>query len=299
MRLCTARGNGDSRNVLQSYPGARVALLLASALATVLLAAPRAHAQDDARASAAARALFQEGVTCADAEDWSCAAERFTQAARLRASPVILSNQGVALMHLGRLVEASEAFRTVMRDATASAALHADAERYVAEIEPRLGRLTLALDGPGDGVEVTVDGQDHTSLVGIPAPCDPGSHEVLARRDGEVVARATVEVTAGATASTTLAIPPRPVVATVAEPSEAAASTHTAPGDASTELTRALVPDPAPADDSHEVYEEWWLWTIVGVVVVGTAVGVGVGVAASEPGTVLPMGSLGVIDTRM
>ncbi|MFO0682517.1 MAG: hypothetical protein U0234_10720 [Sandaracinus sp.] len=290
--------------MLLPYRGARVAFLLWPTLATVLVlvlvgSAPRAHAQDDARASAAARALFQEGVTCADAEDWACAAERFTQAARLRASPVILSNQGVALMHLGRLVEASEAFRTVMRDATASAALHADAERYVAEIEPRLGRLTLALEGPGEGVVVTVDGQDHTSLVGLPAPCDPGSHEVLARRDGEVLARATVEVTAGATASTTLAIPPRPVVATVPDPNETVASTSTAPDDTTADLGRALAPDPAPTDSHPEIYEEWWLWTIVGVVVVGTAVGVGVGVATSNPGTTLPMGTLGVIDTRM
>lgn len=261
--------------------------------------APRARAQDDARASAAARALFQEGVTCADAEDWACAAERFTQAARLRASPVILSNQGVALMHLGRFVEASEAFRTVIRDATASAALHADAERYIAEIEPRLGRLALSLEGPPDRVEVVVDGQDHTALVGIPAPSDPGAHEVIARRDGEIVARATVEVTAGATASTTLSIPPLPVVATVTGTSPSVAAASVTPSSADSDLDRALAPYPGPSESHHEVYEEWWLWTIVGVVVVGTAVGVGVGVATSNPGTVLPMGSLGVIDTRM
>lgn len=34
----------------------------------------------------------------------------------------------------------------------------------------------------------------------------------------------------------------------------------------------------------HEIYEEWWLWTIVGVVAVGIGVGIGVGVATSQPG---------------
>lgn len=45
---------------------------------------------------------------------------------------------------------------------------------------------------------------------------------------------------------------------------------------------------------STPIYEEWWLWTIVGVVVVGAAVGVGVGVAVSSeaqaPAGTLPPG---------
>lgn len=290
--------------MLPSSSAARVVFSHFATLATCLtllgISASAARAQDDARASAAARALFQEGVACADAENWACAAERFTQAARLRASPVILSNQGVALMHLGRLVEASEAFQTVLRDASASAALHADAERYVAEIAPRLGRLTLVVEGPRDRLVVSVDGQDHTALVGIAAPADPGAHEVTARRDGEIVAQATVDVSAGATASASLTIPPLPVVETEAPsvPPLVATDDGRGPG-ASSDLDRALAPSDPPRDEHHEVYEEWWLWTIVGVVVVGTAVGVGVGVATSDPGTVLPTGSLGTIDTRM
>lgn len=279
------------------YSGARRAVLgasvLSACLAMLALTAPRLEAQDEARASAAARALFQEGVDCVDAGDWACAAERFGQAARLRPSPVILSNQGVALMHVGRLVEASEAFRAVLRDASASEALHADAERYVAEIAPRLGRLTISVEGPREGVVIELDGQDHTALVGIPAPCDPGAHEVRARRDGEIVAQSRVEVTAGATATTGLAIPARPVVAEAIVAPRVSDVT-----DPAVDADLALA-TPAPTDDGDEIYEQWWLWTIVGVVVVGTAVGVGVGVATSDPGTVLPMGSLGTIDTRM
>jgi tetratricopeptide (TPR) repeat protein len=45
--------------------------------------------------------------------------------------------------------------------------------------------------------------------------------------------------------------------------------------------------EPAPtaavtrADHPTPVYKKWWLWTLVGVVVVGAAVGTGVGVAAA------------------
>lgn len=42
---------------------------------------------------------------------------------------------------------------------------------------------------------------------------------------------------------------------------------------------------PPPPPPGRPIYEEWWLWTIVGVVVVGgIAVGVGVGVASQGPG---------------
>jgi len=37
------------------------------------------------------------------------------------------------------------------------------------------------------------------------------------------------------------------------------------------------------AEHRTPIYKKWWLWTIVGVVVVGAAVGTGVGIALSKP----------------
>jgi hypothetical protein len=265
----------------------RVCFVLGSL--AVLLAAPVVQAQDAAHASAAARALFQEGVTCSDGGDWACAAERFGQAYRLRASPVIGSNYAIALMHLERWVEATEAFRAVQRDPSTAAVLRGDAERFIAEIEPRLGRITLRLVGPADEVVVVVDGHDDTSFVGAPVPIDPGDHVVEARRDGEVIAHATTHVDSGARVVVELTIPERP--------SEAAETPSVAP------VLIAETPSvpPLPSDGGEpvhhtEIYEEWWFWTIIGV---GVAAGVGVtaGVVAST-GTVPPMGTLGTIDVR-
>ena len=39
-----------------------------------------------------------------------------------------------------------------------------------------------------------------------------------------------------------------------------------------------------PGERSPELWEQWWFWTVVGVVVVAGAVGIGVGVATSSPG---------------
>jgi Tetratricopeptide repeat len=64
--------------------------------------------------------------------------------------------------------------------------------------------------------------------------------------------------------------PPAPAPATTAEPAPAPAAT--AP---------ALVAT-APAKPEHAAtpaYKKWWLWTIVGVVVVGAGVGLGVGLS--------------------
>jgi hypothetical protein len=42
--------------------------------------------------------------------------------------------------------------------------------------------------------------------------------------------------------------------------------------------------DVTPAEPSGgSIFEEWWFWTIIGVVVVGAAVGIAVGVAESSP----------------
>jgi hypothetical protein len=38
-----------------------------------------------------------------------------------------------------------------------------------------------------------------------------------------------------------------------------------------------------PSRDASTVYETWWFWTIVGAVVVGSAVGIGVAASGDEP----------------
>lgn len=50
------------------------------------------------------------------------------------------------------------------------------------------------------------------------------------------------------------------------------------------EVRAAGARDTEAAPGGENLAEAWWLWTIVGVVVVGAAVGVGVGVASAPPG---------------
>ena len=252
-----------------------------------------AAAQDGAHSSAAARSLFDEGIACADSADWTCAADRFERAYALRASPVIGSNLGVALMHLDRLVEAAETLRAVIRDASATPALVADAQRQIAQLEARVGRVTIRVEGPLDEVTLAMDGHAIASmLIGVAMPADPGEHRIEARRRGETVALATTHVDPAAAVEVALAIPALPPELEAPAISVALAMPVIAPP------TMPMPMDDAIARPVHHVepWEEWWFWTIVGVVV-AVGIGITVGVVAA-PGATLPGGSLGTIDGR-
>jgi iron complex outermembrane receptor protein len=56
--------------------------------------------------------------------------------------------------------------------------------------------------------------------------------------------------------------------------------------------TTVAVEQPAP-EKKTPIYKKWWLWTIVGVVVAGTAVGLGVGLTQHGSSFNAPLGTVG------
>lgn len=258
-----------------------------STATSIAHAQPARHGSIDAHATAAARATFVDGLACADAGDWPCAVERFGRARAMHASPVIVFNHGIALAHVGRVVEASETFRALARDASTPADLRVAAAHGETELARRIGRITIDVVGPAEGVAVSMDASAvDAALLGAAIPSDPGDHVIEARRDGQLVARARVHVVAASGARVELRIPP----------AETARITTLAPEIAVLDAQGSRVaPVPPPR---HEVYEEWWLWTLVGLAVVGAGVGIGFGVAATSSASP-PSGSLGTIDGRL
>ncbi len=221
---------------------------------TALYAPPlSAQAADPAR-SASARALFEEGVKRADAAEWAEAADRFQRALTLRDSPVIRYNLAAALSELGRLVEASELLRQVVRDPAIDAALRADAQSKLASVSARIGKLTVELDPPDAEVTVVLD--EHplaTAMVGVAIPTDPGEHSLRALRGEEEVDARQVTLADGAAQTVTLA------TKRVATPSEAAAT-----------LVPVTAPaaEPASNPDHREGGRSKFLWWGVGAGVV-------------------------------
>jgi hypothetical protein len=224
--------------------GIRRATAWFAVVATLLAASPslaQEESGEDREQTAAARALFRQGVEQTDGGHWAEAADLFRRSLALRESAVVAFNLGTALVHTGGLVEASELFRRAARDADAPERLQAAAGRELAAIQPRIGRLTITVEGPLEGVELTFDDRTvRSEMVGVAAPADPGDHVLVARRRGEEVARAEVSVAEGSAASVSLTVPPAPVE--VADPEDAA---RTVVGDRGT-----TAPIPPGGDDT-------------------------------------------------
>ena len=202
-----------------------------------------------AQDTAVARALFEEGVMLADAEQWAEAADRFQRSLELRGSPVVAYNLASALVQLERLVEASELLQKVRRDETAPAAARDAARALLDRVQPRLGRLTIRLDGDPSGVTVWIDGREiPTQAIGVSMPVDPGRRTIRVRRGDDVVAERQLTVLSGAGAETRLEVPPAPPPPEPQpeEPPVEETPTGFRPGDA----FQSELPD--PTDDAND-----------------------------------------------
>ncbi|MCA9610840.1 MAG: tetratricopeptide repeat protein [Myxococcales bacterium] len=231
--------------------------LLACAVGLTALSGSAAAQSDDAAARATARGLFEEGVTLVDAEQWADAADRFERALALYDSAMIRFNLARVQAELGRVVEASEHLRDVTRRADTSDDVRAAASDLLALVEPRIARLTIRVDGDADAVER--DGAEvPEAALGVGMPTDPGEHVIAALRGGEEVGRETITLLDGEAREVVVRAVPEELPVVVPE-----------------------VPEVLPVEPTP-IWQEWWLWTIVGVVVIGAAIGIGVGVAVSQ-----------------
>ena len=170
--------------------GVSLGLVLAS-----LLVAPAAVAQAvDDNTRNTARSLAGEGKEAFDAKNYARAVDLFHRAFALVPAPTIALYEAQALVKLGRLVEAEEAYMRAVRtklDAHASEQFRVavqDAERELGELQPRIPKATIVVTGPGAAAAelvVELDGKPlQAAVLGVGMPVDPGKHVVLAVADG-------------------------------------------------------------------------------------------------------------------
>ena len=193
-------------------------------LTIALLAPSLARAQDgEDERTAAARDLFEEGMASVAAGDLDVAADRLRRSYELRPSAVVAFNLAMALTELGRLVEATEHLRRIIRDEEAPEAVREAASSRLERLLPRIGRLVVTLEGPRAGARVQVSGAELPEvLIGVAHPVDPSEHIVVALRGSETVARESVTVAEGATREVTLRLPPLPAVREAPRPERSA-----------------------------------------------------------------------------
>lgn len=237
----------------------------ALALGMVLASFPARAQQSDAERTAAARALFEEGMAAVDAREWPRAVDRLRRSLELRESTVVRTNLALACVETGRFVEASEHFRRVLRDTEPGSEPHRLAQEGLTRVQGRAGTLRIDVTGARDTVEVQLDGRPvAAALLGVAQPADPGVRRVSLHRYGEMLTSAQVTVQSGQQANISIEAPPPP-----AEP-------------------------PPPIAPASGVESEPWFWALIGGLVVAAGVAIALAIWASDQGDPLIAGDDGL-----
>lgn len=163
----------------------RVPLLLAGAL---LLVAPSAGAEPTATELAVARRLFREATQLEERQRWDLAAQKLREAIRIKETPGLRFHLAHCQENMGLLVEALVDYDRA-RELIASGmkapdveALLPEAERALAE---RVPTLIIAVPKNVRGMHIALDGREvASSVVGRPAPINPGAHRIVVRAPG-------------------------------------------------------------------------------------------------------------------
>jgi len=188
---------------------------------------------------------------------------------------------------LGKLVEASETYRRLVRTDLAAGAPQAfkdavaDAQKELQQLEPKIPSLRIEVT-PTDakGLQLKLDGEVLSSVViGINRPTNPGKHSVEAAAADFNPASASVDLVAGGKQTVTLQMHPRPgapaPVAVGAQGATVAATQPVATGSQAVPGTGTAAP---PTDQTAAPFDK------------PPHIVLGVRLLAASPGGKLPLG---------
>jgi hypothetical protein len=169
---------------------------------------------------ATARAALREGQALRETGDLEGSFARLLTAWELVQTPVTGFELGKAHMLKGRILQAHEMFKKVVRmpalleESDRSATARSEASRLAADLEPRIPSLRLRLVlPPGATAKVHVDDEEVSVVDTTPRRVDPGPHVVVAKAGDGPELRASVAVQEGETKDVELAptwVLPRP-----------------------------------------------------------------------------------------
>jgi len=152
----------------------------------------------DAQDAATAQALFEEGRSLMQQQQYERACPKFAESQRLGPASGTLLNLGECYAKLGKSASAWAAFKEAIP--AAHSAGQADREQFaherVAEIEGKLVRLAIKV-APPPAAQLVVKRDGVTlgeAAWGTPVPVDPGPHVVEATAPGKRPWKTTVEI---------------------------------------------------------------------------------------------------------
>lgn len=236
----------------------------AFSLGHFVLAEPQLSAADvDARNTAMARALFDEGLRYVDTEQWQEAQDRFARVLTLRYSAVAAYNWGLAQARLGKGVVASTTLRRILSDNGLDPTVRERATALLADIESRLAWLNVRVVGDCDGCTVMLNEQEWPwAVIGVFVPVDAGHYALRLRVGNSIVSEQRLEIAPTARLEATLAPTPEAL---------AAARESRADGAPSTGPTAPNAPGQSPNGERGSILASGWFWGAMGVLVAGAA----------------------------
>jgi tetratricopeptide (TPR) repeat protein len=262
-----------------------VLLVAASALSAPPWALAQESKTDADRATA--RALAHEGYEAQKEGRYALAADRFERAEALVDAPTLLLGLARAQAALGKIVEANESYRRILREPLAPGAPHAfaraveDAKREVAGVDGRLAWVTLDVKGPATPRVLLDEVAVSTAALGVPLACNPGTHGVKASAEGALSVEKSFTIGEGGKETVSLALQPQPeapvAAAALATPATAvppAAAPDGVRAEQAPDATSRLYDEGPPAPTRHpSSFQTTAGFTTLGVGVAGLAVG--------------------------
>jgi hypothetical protein len=223
---------------------------------------------------ATARQLGMDGQKALDAKDYKTAEDDFRRADSLVHAPTLLLGLARALAAQGKVVEAQEKYKRIIREGVAPGAPPVfqkavdDANAEVGSVSPRVGEITITVKasagGDVPGVQVTVDGTAvNAAALGIKRPADPGQHVLHATAAGYKPVDLSVTVPEGGSVNAPLTMEVDANAAAAPTPSPTPA-----PGG-----TASTTPQPVPPDQTPSKGFGPWPWVALGVGGAGIVVG--------------------------
>ncbi len=153
-----------------------------------------------------ARSLGEQGQVALDAKKFAEAERLFSAAAALYpVAPTLPLGAARAMAGQGKLIQARETYNKIVRDSDkvqgGPAAFKAAVESARTESEiiaPKIGSVTVVVEGPKEAKVALDDGQIPAAAWGLPRPIDPGTHRLIATLAGYKPAEITFTVLDGA-----------------------------------------------------------------------------------------------------
>jgi hypothetical protein len=209
---------------------ARIVAIVA-AMAGTAIAAPDKVAQQ----------TFDHGRDLMTEKKFAEACAAFEQSQRLDPQFGTQFNLAGCYVELGKLATAWNLYRELARSDTKAKRRQASSD-LAAKLEPRVPRLIVNIQPRPPGLQLAVDGEDSSSLVGVEVHVDLGDHDVVATAPGFGDVKRKVHISReGQLVTEAIALEPATAPTVRADPAGAGAA-GTATGDGDTAVRVVVAP---------------------------------------------------------